>query len=202
MAWNRGHYLVCSSLLCYERALDSRTLSRTRTSTNTRFSHRKTASPKQRHLAGKRDTVVILVQRFTRFCKKVQLSCQNKLRTLLQIRHSVSVNKAQLPAIRITEQLRAVFKWLSKVITWLRLLRLVIGLQDSRQFFNQWDAKPKQIAPCRRDFSHASSGLHGIARNCDWFIPLPAPVVIGRSYCFGFGFSTVIWKPLYTANKK
>lgn len=53
MAWNRGHYLVCSSLLCYERDLDSRTLSCTRTSTNTRFCHRKTASPKQRHLAGK-----------------------------------------------------------------------------------------------------------------------------------------------------
>ena len=39
---------------------------------------------------------------------------------------------------------RAVFKWLSKVIPWLRLLRLVIGLKDSRQFFNQWDAKPNQ----------------------------------------------------------
>ena len=105
MAWNQGHYLVCSSLLCYERDLDSRTLSCTRTSRNTRFSHRKTASPKQRHLAGKRDTVVILVRDFAKM-----LSCQNKLRTLLQIRHSVSINKAQLPAIRITEQLRAVFK--------------------------------------------------------------------------------------------
>ena len=47
---------------------------------------------------------------------------------------------------------RAVFKWLSKVITWLRLLRLVIGLKESRQFFNQWEAKPKPIAPCTRDF--------------------------------------------------
>ena len=26
----------------------------------------------------------------------------------------------------------------------------------------------------------------------DWFIALPAPAVIGRSNCFGFGFSTVI----------
>ena len=48
---------------------------------------------------------------------------------------------------------RAVFKWLSKLITSLRLLRLVIGLKDSRQFFNQWDAKSKPIAPCTRDFS-------------------------------------------------
>ena len=48
--------------------------------------------------------------------------------------------------------IRAVFKWLSKVITWLRLLRLVIGLKDSRQFFNKWEAKSKPIAPCTRDF--------------------------------------------------
>ena len=83
---------------------------------------------------------------------------------------------------------RAVFKWLSKVITWLRLLRLVIGLKDSRQFLNQWNAKPKPIAPCTRDFSRASSELQVIAGNCDWFIALFAPVVIGRSNCFGFGF--------------
>ena len=94
---------------------------------------------------------------------------------------------------------RAVFKWLSKVITWLRLLRLVIGLKGSRQFFNQWEAKPKPkpIAPCTRGFSRASSELQVIARNCDWSMELFVPVVIGRSNCFGFGFSTVIWKPFY-----
>ena len=90
------------------------------------------------------------------------------------------------------------FKWLSKVITWLRLLRLVIGLNDSRLVFNQREAKPKPkpIAPCTRDFSSASSELQVTARNCDWFIALPFPVVIGRSNRFGFGFSIVIWKPL------
>ena len=41
-------------------------------------------------------------------------------------------------------------------------------------------------------FSRALSELQVIARNCDWFIALSAPVVIGRSNCFGFGFSTVI----------
>ena len=94
---------------------------------------------------------------------------------------------------------RAVFKWLSKVIMWLWLLQLVIGLKDSRQFFSQWEAKPKPIAPCTRDFSRALSKFHIIiiARNCDCFIALFAPVVIGRRYSFGFGFSTVIWKPLY-----
>ena len=39
-----------------------------------------------------------------------------------------------------------------------------------------------------------------IARNCDWFIALFVPVVIGRSNCFGFGFSTVIRKPLCCNN--
>ena len=89
---------------------------------------------------------------------------------------------------------RAVFKWLSKVITWLRLLRLVIGLKESRQFF---DAKPKAIASRTRDSPRASSELQVIARNCDWFIALFVPVVIGRSNCFGFDFSTLIWKPLH-----
>ena len=27
---------------------------------------------------------------------------------------------------------------------------------DSRQFFSQWEAKPKPIAPCTRDFSRVS----------------------------------------------
>ena len=86
---------------------------------------------------------------------------------------------------------RAVFKWLSKVNTWLRLLRLVIGLKRLAPVF-------QPIAPCQRDFSRASSELQVIARNCDWFMALFVRVVIGRSNCFGFGFgfSTVIWKPL------
>ena len=79
----------------------------------------------------------------------------------------------------------------------LRLLRLMIGLKDSRQFFSQWEAKPKPIATCTRDFSRALSKLQIVARNCDWFIALFVPVVIGRSNCFGFSFSTVICKPLY-----
>ena len=46
-------------------------------------------------------------------------------------------------------------------------------------------------------FSRASSELQVIARNCDWFMAMFFRVVIGRSNCFGFGFSTVIWKRLY-----
>ena len=63
--------------------------------------------------------------------------------------------------------------------------------------FNQWEAKAKPIAPRTRDFSHTLSELQVIGRNCDWFIVLSASVVIGRSNCFGFAFSTVVWKPLY-----
>ena len=64
----------------------------------------------------------------------------------------------------------------------------MIGLKDSRQFFNQREAKPKLIAPCTRDFSRASGELQLFARNCDWFMELFVPVVIGRSICFGFVF--------------
>ena len=37
-------------------------------------------------------------------------------------------------------------------------------------------------------FSWALSELQVIARNCDWFIALSAPVVIGRSNCFDLVF--------------
>ena len=109
--------------------------------------------------------------------------------------------RGQYVTHRFKEACRAVFKWLSKVITWLQLIRLVIGLKDSRQFFDQWEAKPKPkpkpIAPYTHDFSRASSEFQVIARNFDWFMALFVPVVIGQSDYFGFGFSTVIWKPLY-----
>ena len=73
----------------------------------------------------------------------------------------------------------------------------MIGLKESRQFFSQWEAKPKPTAQCSRYFSRSSSELQVISRNCDWFISLFVPVVIGRSNCFGFGFSTVILKSFY-----
>ena len=67
---------------------------------------------------------------------------------------------------------RAVFKWLSKVITWLRLLRLVIGFKDSHQFFNQWESKPKPTAPCTRDFPALRASYR-------WLLG----IVIGSSRC-------------------
>ena len=70
----------------------------------------------------------------------------------------------------------------------MRLLHLVIGLKDSHHFFNQWEAKPRPSAPCTSDSSRALSELQVVAWYCDWFTTLFAPVVIGRSNCFGFGF--------------
>ena len=141
------------------------------------------------------------------FCCRQMLSITRKVKEtsgIANVRIYLQDAVKRMKGFRIDNELpvlllpfREVFKWLSKVITWLRLLRSVIGSKDSRQFFNQWEAKPTPIAPCTREFSRASSELQVIARNCDWFMALFVPVVIGQSNCFGFGFSTVIWKPLY-----
>ena len=56
----------------------------------------------------------------------------------------------------------AVFTWLSKLNTPFRLLRLMISLKISRQFFNQWEAKPRPVAPWRRDFPR----LEQVTSNC------------------------------------
>ena len=74
---------------------------------------------------------------------------------------------------------------IAKLSDWLK--RLAPVFQPMRV-----KTKTNHITPCTRDFSRASSELQVNARNCDWFIALPVPVVIGRSNCFGFGFSTVI----------
>lgn len=67
---------------------------------------------------------------------------------------------------------RAVFKWLSKIITGLQLLHLMTGLKSLHHFLNQWEAKLNPIAPCVRFFSHALSKFQVMA------------------------FSPGIWKPL------
>ena len=58
--------------------------------------------------------------------------------------------------------------------------------------FQPMRSKTKPVTSCPRDCSRALSKLLVFARNCDWFIAMFNPVVIGRSSCFGFGFSTVI----------
>ena len=80
---------------------------------------------------------------------------------------------------------------IATLIDWLKRLAPV---------FQPMRIKTKTIPPCTHDFSRASSELQVIARNCDWFIALPASVVIGRSNCFGF--STVICSNRARTNEK
>ena len=46
-------------------------------------------------------------------------------------------------------------------------------------------------------FSRARHERHVFASSSDWFIGLFTTVVIGQSNYFGFGFTTLEWKPLY-----
>ena len=50
-----------------------------------------------------------------------------------------------LSRISLTQTITCHLKWLSKVLTRLQLLRLMIGLKISRRFFNQWEAKQKAL---------------------------------------------------------
>ena len=55
----------------------------------------------------------------------------------------------------------------------------------------------KRLAPVfqpmrRKTKTNPTLHLQVSARNCDWFMALFVPDVIGRSNRFGFGFSTVI----------
>ena len=51
----------------------------------------------------------------------------------------------------------------------------------SRHLINQLEAKPKPIVTCSHAFSRAWHRLHVFASSSDWFIGLPASVVIGQS---------------------
>ncbi len=82
--------------------------------------------------------------------------------------------------------------------------RLVIGLKISRHFLSQSEVKPKPIVTRARTFSRASCRLHVFALSFDWFTELSVFFVIGWSnyfglgFSFGFGFTTLNWKLLYT----
>ena len=69
----------------------------------------------------------------------------------------------------------------------------VIGLKvSSSSFLANRKQNQNQSHIVRGNFFRALSKLQVIARNSDWFIALFAPVVIGRSNNFGFGFTTII----------
>ena len=72
------------------------------------------------------------------------------------------------------------------------LLRSVIGLKNSRHFFNQSEVKPKPIATSSRTFSRALCRLHVFASSFDWFTGLPVSFVIGQSDDY-FAFGDVVY---------
>ena len=73
----------------------------------------------------------------------------------------------------------------------------MIGWQSSRHFLNQWKAKPKPIVFDRTRFPR----LTQITCICfefwlaDWLF---TSCVIGQRNYFGFDFTTLNWKPLYS----
>ena len=88
-------------------------------------------------------------------------------------------------------------------MVWLR--RTVIGYciwQNTGHFFSKREVKPKQIATCTRMLERfvalCESMVHVIASNSGWFMSLFAPVVIGHSSYFGFGFTKLTW-PIFHA---
>ena len=84
------------------------------------------------------------------------------------------------------------------------LLCSVIGLKISCHLLNQSDIKPKPIANWSYSFhdriNRAWYRLRGFTLSSHWFIVLFTFVMIGHCNCFGFGFTTLNWKPLYYQN--
>ena len=57
------------------------------------------------------------------------------------------------------------------------------------------NGNPNQNQSCFRPFSRAWRQLHVFASNSDWLVVLFTSVAIGQSNYFGFGFTTLNWKP-------
>ena len=80
----------------------------------------------------------------------------------------------------------------------MHFLHDAIGLKDSRHLFIQSEVKPKPIVTRSHAFSRALRQPHVITSSFDWFNVLSVSYVIGQSNYFGFGFTTLKRKPLYT----
>ena len=74
---------------------------------------------------------------------------------------------------------------IAKLSDWLQRLAPVFQPMRSK-------TKTKTNRTMYTGFLPCFEQVTGNCKDCDWFIGLSAPVVIGRSNCFGFGFSTVI----------
>ena len=79
---------------------------------------------------------------------------------------------------------------------WFCIATLCDWLKISRHFFNQSEVKPKPVVTYSRMFSQAWQ--HVFASSSDWFSGLFTTFAIGQSDYFGFGFTTLKRKPLYS----
>ena len=68
--------------------------------------------------------------------------------------------------------------------------------KNSRHLINQSDAKPEPFATWSHAFSRAWRRLRVCASSSHWFVSLFTFIVIVHCNCFGFGFTTLNWKPL------
>ena len=96
---------------------------------------------------------------------------------------------------------RVIFNWVSKVIrdcVGFVSLRCVIGLENSRHPLNQSDAKLKLISTWSLAFSRAWGRLHVFTLSSYWLLVKFTFALIGRCDYFGFGFTTLNRKALYT----
>ena len=101
--------------------------------------------------------------------------------------------------------LRAVFNWVSIVITqllWSCIATVCVWLEtESRATFSirstQSEVKPKTNRDLPARFPRAWRRLHVFPSSSDWFIELFTTVLIGQSNNFSFGITTLNWKPLW-----
>ena len=121
---------------------------------------------------------------------KTNLNAKRKSTALVPLLWNPEFNTTGFYIERFSNDCRNYVIAIVTLSNWLKRVAPVFGISTNEK------QNPKPIAPRTRDFSRTSSELQVIARNFDWLIALPALVVIGRSNCFGFGFSTIIWKPL------
>ena len=96
--------------------------------------------------------------------------------------------------------IRAVFNWVSKVISrllWFCFTRLYDWLAKFAPLSKPMGSQTKTNRAWSHAFSRAWCRLHVFASSSDRLIVLFTSVVIGQRNHFGFGFTTLNWKSLY-----
>ena len=108
-----------------------------------------------------------------------------------------SLANAQWFKNKFNRNVQSGFNLSVKNISVLWLLHYAIGFKNSRHFFIQSQVKPEPVETHSRMFSRALCQLHVITTSFDWLTVIFMAFVIGYSNYFGFGVTTLNWKPLY-----